>query len=51
MSEQSTIEQESAVTLERAEAIVHSDPEIMGGMPVIRGTRVPVALLASMRAS
>jgi uncharacterized protein (DUF433 family) len=38
------------MTLQRAEAMVHSDPEIMGGIPVIRGTRVPVALLAAMQA-
>ncbi|HEY2093176.1 MAG TPA: DUF433 domain-containing protein [Thermoanaerobaculia bacterium] len=25
--------------------IVHSDPEIMGGMPVFVGTRVPVRIL------
>jgi uncharacterized protein (DUF433 family) len=24
------------------EFVVHSDPEILGGMPVFRGTRVPV---------
>jgi uncharacterized protein (DUF433 family) len=25
-----------------AETVVHSDPEILGGTPVFRGTRVPV---------
>ena len=25
-----------------APAVVHSDPEILGGVPVFRGTRVPV---------
>ncbi|MBI1736158.1 MAG: DUF433 domain-containing protein [Candidatus Rokubacteria bacterium] len=24
------------------EAVVHSDPEVLGGTPVFRGTRVPV---------
>jgi uncharacterized protein (DUF433 family) len=50
MSTQTKIERESPMTLECAEAMVHSDPEIMGGVPVIRGTRVPVALLAAMQA-
>jgi uncharacterized protein (DUF433 family) len=50
MSTQPTIEESTAMTLERAEAMVHSDPEIMGGIPVIRGTRIPVALLAAMQA-
>ncbi len=27
---------------ERAQPVVHSDPEIMGGTPVFVGTRVPV---------
>lgn len=27
---------------ERADPVVHSDPEIMGGTPVFVGTRVPV---------
>lgn len=26
-------------------SVVHSDPEISGGMPVFRGTRVPVQAL------
>ena len=30
------------------ELFVVSDPEIMGGLPVIRGTRVPVHLVADM---
>lgn len=25
-----------------AETVIHSDPEILGGTPVFRGTRVPV---------
>lgn len=29
----------------RREEIFHSDPEIMGGTPVFRGTRVPVQTL------
>jgi len=28
--------------------MVHSDPEIMAGAPVFRGTRVPVYLIADM---
>lgn len=27
---------------QRAEAMVIQDPEIMGGVPVVRGTRIPV---------
>jgi uncharacterized protein (DUF433 family) len=34
--------------LERAENMVISDPEIMGGTPVYRGTRIPVQLVADM---
>ncbi len=34
---------------EKAHAMVVSDPEIMGGTPVIRGTRIPVRLVAEMR--
>ena len=30
------------------ESFVVSDPEIMGGLPVIRGTRIPVHLVADM---
>jgi uncharacterized protein (DUF433 family) len=30
------------------ESFVVSDPEIMGGLPVIRGTRIPVHLVAEM---
>jgi uncharacterized protein (DUF433 family) len=30
------------------ESFVVSDPEILGGRPVIRGTRVPVHLVADM---
>jgi uncharacterized protein (DUF433 family) len=29
--------------------MVVSNPEIMGGTPVIRGTRIPVQLVAEMR--
>ncbi len=28
--------------------MIHSDPEIMGGTPVFRGTRIPVCLVADM---
>jgi uncharacterized protein (DUF433 family) len=34
--------------LRRARALVVSDPEIMGGDPVFRGTRVPVHLIATL---
>src|ERR1700683_3844639 len=34
--------------LERAENIIVSDPEIMRGTPVYRGTRIPVELIADM---
>jgi uncharacterized protein (DUF433 family) len=34
--------------LERAASIVVSDPEIMRGTPVYRGTRIPVELIADM---
>ena len=33
----------------KAHAMVVSDPEIMGGTLVIRGTRIPVRLVAEMR--
>jgi len=36
--------------LRRAEALVHADPDIMGGEPVLRGTRIPVRLVADMLA-
>lgn len=40
----------SAMTsYKRAHAMVVEDPEIMDGAPVIRGTRVPVHLVAEMR--
>lgn len=39
---------ERLARLEKAHAMVHSDPEIRGGEPVIRGTRVPVYQLAEM---
>lgn len=29
----------------RSESVVHSDPNILGGTPVFRGTRVPVQAL------
>lgn len=32
----------------RAERMVDSDPEVMGGAPVFRGTRIPVRLVADM---
>jgi uncharacterized protein (DUF433 family) len=35
--------------LERAVSLVVADPEIMGGTPVYRGTRIPVELIADMR--
>jgi len=34
---------------EKAHSMVVSDPEIMGGTPVVRGTRIPVRLIAEMR--
>ena len=34
--------------LKRAEEMVISDPEIMGGVPLYRGTRIPVELIAEM---
>jgi uncharacterized protein (DUF433 family) len=34
--------------LERAEDMIVSDPEIMRGTPVYRGTRIPVELVAEM---
>jgi len=34
--------------LRRARAVVISDPDIMGGDPVFRGTRVPVHLIATL---
>lgn len=34
--------------LRAAEALVSRDPEILGGVPVLRGTRVPVRTLAAM---
>src|SRR5260370_10051738 len=34
--------------LERAENMILSDPEIMRGTPVYRGTRIPVELIADM---
>ena len=44
------IDLRSAMTSYRkAHAMVMSDPEIMGGTPVIRGTRIPVRLVAEMR--
>ena len=34
--------------LERARALVLSDPEVMGGEPCIKGTRVPVYLIGAL---
>ena len=34
--------------LERTATMIHSDPEVMGGTPVFRGTRIPVYLVADM---
>jgi uncharacterized protein (DUF433 family) len=34
--------------LRRANALVVSDPDVLGGTPVFRGTRVPVHLIAGM---
>jgi uncharacterized protein (DUF433 family) len=36
-------------TLRRARDVVVSDPDIMGGDPVFRGTRIPVHLIAALR--
>jgi len=35
--------------LRRARAAVHADPEIRGGEPVVRGTRIPVHMLADLK--
>ena len=35
--------------LRRAEALIHTDPHIMGGEAVFRGTRIPVRLVADMQ--
>lgn len=34
--------------MERAATMVHCDPDIMAGTPVLRGTRIPVYLIADM---
>jgi uncharacterized protein (DUF433 family) len=34
--------------LRRARSLVLSDPEIMGGDPVFRGTRIPVHIIAEL---
>jgi uncharacterized protein (DUF433 family) len=34
--------------LRRARSLVVSDPEIMGGDPVFRGTRIPVHIIAEL---
>jgi uncharacterized protein (DUF433 family) len=39
----------AVATYKKAHAMVVEDPEIMGGTPVIRETRVPVHLVAEMR--
>jgi uncharacterized protein (DUF433 family) len=36
------------IALSRATDVVVSDPEIRGGEPVIRGTRIPVYLIADL---
>jgi len=36
--------------LRRARALVVSDPDIMGGDPVFKGTRIPVHMIADIRA-
>lgn len=36
--------------LSKVEQMVVSDPEIMGGAPIFRGTRIPVDLIATMSA-
>lgn len=36
--------------LRRARGMVESDPEILGGGPVFRGTRIPVHLIAKLLA-
>lgn len=36
------------VNLERAAEIAVSDPEVMHGTPVYRGTRIPIELIANM---
>ena len=36
--------------LARACALIVSDPQIMGGLPVFRGTRVPVHMIAELLA-
>ncbi|WP_299688183.1 DUF433 domain-containing protein [Hydrocarboniphaga sp.] len=41
---------ESLRQLQRARHMVVSDPEILGGEPVFRGTRVPVHLIAALAA-
>jgi uncharacterized protein (DUF433 family) len=33
------------ITMMKIEQIVHRDPEILGGTPVLRGTRVPIRSL------
>jgi uncharacterized protein (DUF433 family) len=40
--------QRDLVRLGKAEHMIVSDPEIMGGAPVYRGTRIPVELVAAM---
>lgn len=40
---------EDARWLAEAEAAVIKDPEILGGEPVFRGTRMPVFMVAEMR--
>jgi uncharacterized protein (DUF433 family) len=39
---------EGIEALRRAEALAETDPDIMGGSPVFRGTRIPVHLVADL---
>jgi uncharacterized protein (DUF433 family) len=38
----------SLVDLRRAKQMIIRDPEILGGMPVVKGTRIPVQLITDM---
>jgi uncharacterized protein (DUF433 family) len=42
------ITRREGVNLERVAEIAVSDPEVMHGTPVYRGTRIPIELIASM---
>jgi uncharacterized protein (DUF433 family) len=39
--------QERIGQIDKAEALISTDPEILGGVPVIAGTRVPVDIIAA----